>query len=280
MATVEFSKSAGILSEALSQHHLSGFETAPASPAAQQKKERKKKKLKSDYTYTEYCCNEDNVRLIVFKIFNVENSAAATGLEKVSVHSNPTEGNAKECSNYRTVALVSHASKVMLKILQARLQQYMNCKLPDVQACFRKGRGTRDQIANIRWIMEKAREFQKNIYFCFVDCAKAFDSVDHNKLWKILKEMGIPEQLTCFLRNLYAGQEATVRTGHGTTDWYQIGKGVRQGCILSPCLFNFYAEYIMRNAGLEETQVGIQIAGRNINNLRYADDTTLMAESA
>ena len=191
----------------------------------------------------------------------------------------PKKGNAKECSNYRTIALISHASKVMLKILQARLQQYVNRELPDVQAGFRKGRGTRDQIANIRWIMEKAREFQKNIYFCFIDYAKAFDCVDHNKLWKILKEMGIPDHLTCLLRNLYAGQEATVRTGHGTTDWFQIGKGVCQGCILSPCLFNLYAEYIMRNAGLEETQAGIKIAGRNINNLRYADDTTLMAES-
>ena len=127
--------------------------------------------------------------------------------------------------------------------------------------------------------MEKAREFQKNIYFCFIDYAKAFDCVEHNKLWKILKEMGIPEHMICLLRNLYAGQEATVTTGHGTTAWFQIGKGVRQGCILSPCLFNLYAEYIMRNAGLEETQAGIKIAGRNINNLRYADDTTLMAES-
>ena len=155
----------------------------------------------------------------------------------------------------------------------------MNGELPDVQAGFRKGRGTRDQIANIRWMMEKAREFQKNIYFCFIDYAKAFDCVDHNKLWKILKEMVIPDHLTCLLRNLYAGQEATVRTGHGTTVWFQIGKGVFQGCILSPCLFNLYAEYIMRNAGLEEAQTGIKIARRNINNLRYADDTTLMAES-
>ena len=155
----------------------------------------------------------------------------------------------------------------------------MNRELPDVQAGFRKGRGTRDQNANIRWIMEKAREFQKNIYFCFIDYAKAFDCVDHNKLWKILQEMGIPDHLTSLLRNLYVGQDATVRTGHGKTDWFQIGKGVRQGCILSPCLFNLYAEYIMRNAGLEEAQVGIKIAGRNINNLRYANDTTLMAES-
>ena len=127
--------------------------------------------------------------------------------------------------------------------------------------------------------MEKAREFQKNIYLCFIDYAKAFDCVDHNKLWKMLREMGIPDHLTCLSRNLYAGQEATVRTGHGTTDRFQIGKGVRQGCILSPCLFNFYAEYIMRNAGLKEAQDGIKIAGRNINNLRYADDTTLMAET-
>ena len=124
--------------------------------------------------------------------------------------------------------------------------------------------------------MEKAREFQKSIYFCFIDYAKAFACVDHNKLWKILKEMGIPDHLTCLLRNLYAGQEATVRTGHGTIDWFQIGKGVRQGCILSPCLSNLYAEYIMRNAGLEEAQAGIKIAGRNINNLRYADYTTLV----
>ena len=154
----------------------------------------------------------------------------------------------------------------------------MNDEVPDVQAGFRKGRGTRDQIANICWIREKAREFQKSIDFCFIDYAKAFDCVDHNKLWKILKEMGIPDHLTCLL-NLYAGQEATVRTGHGTTDWFQIGKGVHQGCIFSLCLFNLYEEYIMRNAGLEETQDGIKIAGRNMNNLRYADDTTLMAES-
>ena len=191
----------------------------------------------------------------------------------------PKKGNAKECSNYRTITLISHASKVMLKILKARLQQYMNREFPDVQAGFRKGRGTRDQIANIHWIMEKARELQKNIYFCLLDYAKAFDCVDHNKLWKILQEMGIPDRLTSLLRNLYAGQEATVRTGHGTTDWFQIGKGVHQGYILSPCLFNLYAEYIMRNARLEEAQAGIKISGRNINHLRYSDDTTLMAES-
>ena len=167
----------------------------------------------------------------------------------------------------------------MFKILQVRLQQYINRELPDVWAGFRKGSFRRDQIANICWIIEKAREFQKNIDFCFIDYAKALDCVDHNKLWKILKEMGISGHLTCLLRNLYAGQEATVRTGHGTTDWFQIGKGVRQDCVLSPCLFNFYVEYLMRNTGLEEAQAGIKIAGRNINNRRYADDTTLMAES-
>ena len=132
---------------------------------------------------------------------------------------------------------------------------------------------------NIHWIIKKARDFQKNISFCIIDYAKAFDCVDHNKLWKILKEMGIPDQLTCLLSNLYADQEATVRIGHETTDWFQIGKGVCQGCILSPCLFNLYAEYIMRNTGLEEEQAGIKIAGKNINNLRYADDTILMTES-
>ena len=156
----------------------------------------------------------------------------------------------KNAQTTTTIVLISHASKVMVKILQARLQQYMNHEPPDVQASFRKGRGTRDQITNIHWIIKKAREFQKNIYFCFIDYAKAFNCVDHHKLWKI-QEMGIPDHLTCLLRNLYAGQEATVRTEHGTIDWFQIGKGVRQGCILSPCLFNWYAEYIMRNAELD-----------------------------
>ena len=155
----------------------------------------------------------------------------------------------------------------------------MNRELPEGQAGFRKGRRIRGQTANIRWIMEKAREFQKNIYFCLIDYAKAFDYVDHNKLWKILREMGIPDHLTCLLRNLYASQEATVRTGLGTTDRFQIRKGVCQDCILSPCLFNLSAEYIMQNAGLDEAPAGIKIAGRNINNLRYADDTILMAES-
>ena len=174
----------------------------------------------------------------------------------------PKKGNVKECSNNHTIALISHASKVILKILQAKLQQYVNWELLDVQTGFRKSRGTRNQIANIHWFIEKAR-----------------DCMDRNKLWKILKEMGISDHPTCLLRNLYAGQEATVRTGHETMDWFQIGKGVRQGCILSPCLFNLHAEYIMWNVRLDEAQAGIKIARRNINNLRYAEDTTLMAES-
>ena len=153
----------------------------------------------------------------------------------------------------------------------------MNQELPDVQDGFRKGRGTRGQIANVCWIIEKAREFQKKI--CFIDYTKAFDCVKHSKLWNILKEMRVPDHLTCLLRILYAGQETTVRTGHGTMDWVKIGKGVQQGCILSPCIFNLNTKYIMWNAGLDESQTGIKIAGRNINNLRYADDNTLMAES-
>ena len=173
----------------------------------------------------------------------------------------PKKGNPKEWSNYWTTALISHTSKLMRKIIQLRLQQY---GLSNVQASFRKGRETRDQIANICWIIKKPREFQNNIYFCFIDFVKVFDCMDHNKLWKILKEMGIPDQLICLLRNLYAGQEATVRTGHGTADWFQIGKGLCQGCTLSPCLFNLYAEYIMRNTGLEEAQARINTAGRNI----------------
>ena len=171
----------------------------------------------------------------------------------------PKKGNDKECSNYHTIALISHASKVMLKILQARPQQYVNSKLPDVQAGFRKGRGNRIELPTSTGSSKKARGLQKNIYFCLINYAKAFDCVEHNKLWKILKEMGILDHLTCLLRNLYAGQEATVRTGHGPTDWFQIGKGVPRGCILSPCLFNLHAEYIMRNAGLEEAQAGIKI---------------------
>ena len=168
------------------------------------------------------------------------------------------------------------SSKVMLKILLARLQQYMNCELPDVQASFIKVIGTRDPIANICWIIKKQESSRKKSMYALLT-AKAFDCVDHNKLWKILKEMGRPDHLTCLLRNLYAGQEAAIRTEYGTTDLFQIGKGVCQGCILSPCFFNFYADYIMRNAGLEETQAGIKTAGRNITNLRYANDTTLTA---
>ena len=165
----------------------------------------------------------------------------------------------------------------MLKILQTRLQQYVNQEFPDVRAGFRKGRETREQIANIHSIIEKAREFQKNIYCCFIDYVKAFDCVNHNKLWKILKEMGIPDHLTCLLRNLYAGQEAPVRTGRETTNLFQIGKGLRQGYILSPPYLTYNA--IMSNGRLDEAQARIKIAGRNINNLRYAHDTTLTAES-
>uniref|UniRef100_A0A803SQS2 ribonuclease H n=1 Tax=Anolis carolinensis TaxID=28377 RepID=A0A803SQS2_ANOCA len=188
----------------------------------------------------------------------------------------PKKGNAKE---FRTVALISHASKVMLKILQGRLQQYMERELPDIQDGFRKVKGMRDQVANIRWIMEEVREFQKNIYFCFIDYSKAFDCVDHNKLWHVLGGMGIPSHLVCLLRNLYKDQVATVRTDHRTTDWFKIGKRVWQGCVLSPSLFNLYAEHIMQLTGLEESKAGVKIVGRNIKNVRYADDTTLMAES-
>ena len=181
---------------------------------------------------------------------NLENSAVAKDWKRSLFIPIPKKGNAKECSNYCIIALIAHASKVMHKILQARLQQYVHCELPDIQAGFRKGRETRDQVANTCWIMEKAREFQKNIYFCFIDYAKTFDSVDHNELWKILKEMRKRDHLTCDLRNLYAGQEATVRTVQGTTDWFQIGKGVFQGCILSPCLFNLNAEYMAAHSSV------------------------------
>ena len=165
----------------------------------------------------------------------------------------------------------------MLKILQARLQQYMNRELPVFKQDVEKAEEPEIKLPTSAGSSKK-QEFQRNIYFCFIDYAKAFDCVDHNKLWKILKEKGIPEHLTCLLRTLYAGQEATVRTGHGKTDWFQIGKGVHQGCVLSHFLFNLYAEYIMRTAGLEKAQVGIKIAGRNINILIYANDITLMAE--
>ena len=199
---------------------------------------------------------------------NLENSAVATGLEKISFHSNHKE---RQCSGYCTMVLISHVSKVMLKILQARLQQYMNQELPDVQAGFRKGRGTRDKIANICWIIEKAREFQKKHLLLSPSLTTALLTkpltVWITTNWKILKEMGTPDGLTCLLRELYAGQEATVRTRYGKMDRFQIGKGVHQGCILSPGLFNLYAEYIMQNARLDESQAGIKIAGRNINNL-------------
>ena len=173
---------------------------------------------------------------------NVDNIAVATGLKKSVFILIPKKGNAKECSNYLTIALISHACKVMLKILQAKLQWYMNQELPDVHTGFRKGRGTKDQITNICRIIEKAREFQKNIYFCFIAYAKTFACVDPHKLWKILKEMRLPDHLTYFLRNLYSGQETTVRTGQVTIDWFHIGKGVCQGFTLSSCLFKLYAQ--------------------------------------
>ena len=191
----------------------------------------------------------------------------------------PKKGITNKCANHLTVALISHDKKVMLKILHARLQCYANQEFPDVQAGLRKRRGTIDQIANIRWIIEKAREFQKNIYLYFFNYAKAFDCVDDNKLWKSPKEMEIPGHLTCLLRNLYIGQEVTVRTLYGTTDWFKIEKVLWQSCLLSPCLFNLHAEQIIRNSRLDDLQAGIKIGGRNINNLRYVGDTTLMAES-
>ena len=198
-------------------------------------------------------------------------------MKKVSFHSYPKE---RQCQRmFKLPANCTHFTRQQSNAQNSPSQASTVHGLPDVQAGYRKGRGTRDQIANICWIIKIARDFQKNIYFCFIDQAKAFDCVGHNKLWKILQEMGIPDHLTCLLRNLYTGHETTVRTGHGTTDWLQIRKGVRQGCILSPCLFNLYSVYIMRNTRLEEAQAGNKIAGRNINNLRYADDTALMAES-
>ena len=209
---------------------------------------------------------------------NLENSAVSTELEKVGFHPNPEVRQCQRMLKLLHNCTHLNASKVMLKILQASFQQYMNHELPDVQAEFRKGRGSRDQIVNYRWITEKAKNSIKISTSASLTIPKPL-TVWITTNWKILKEMGIPDHLTCILRNLYASQKATVRTGHGTTDWFQIGKGVHQGCILSPCLLNFYAEYIMRNAGLEEAQAGIKIAGRNINNLRYADNTTLMAEN-
>ena len=190
----------------------------------------------------------------------------------------PKKGNAKKYLSYHTVALISHASKFMFKMLQARFQQYVNWEFPDVEAEFRKGRETQDQITNICWILERAREFQinfylsRNFYFCFIEYAKPFDSVDHNKLWKI------PDNHNCYLRKLYAGQKTRVKTRYRKMDWFRIRKSVQQSCILSPFLFNLYTEYIMWNAWLDKSQAGFQIAGRNINVLRYACDTTLMKE--
>ena len=182
----------------------------------------------------------------------LQNSAVATWLEKVSFHSNPKERQCQRMFRLHMIVVISHASKVMLQILQASLQQYVNGELPDIRARCGKGRGTRVRIANIHWVTQKAKEFLENIYFCFIDHAKAFDYVDCKMLSKILKEMGIPDHLTCLMRNLYTGQAATVRTGHGTTNWFKIGKGVHQGYIFSPCLFNIYVEYIIQNAGLDE----------------------------
>ena len=187
----------------------------------------------------------------------------------------PKKGNAKECSNYCTIVLISHARKLIVTILQARLQQYLNWEFPGVQVRLRKGRGTRDQIANIHWIIGKARQSQKNIYFCFIDYTKASDCVDHNKLWKILKRDGNPRPPYWSLEKSVCRSRTTLRIVHGTMVWFQIEKGVHQGCVLSPGLFNLYAEYIMRNANLDESQSGIKITRRYINNLRYAEDTTL-----
>ena len=211
-----------------------------------------------------WCCDSAALNMPA----NLENSQCPKGWKRSVFIPIPKNGNPKECSNYHTIVLISHASKVMLKILQTRVQKYVNWGLPDIQTGFRKGKGTRNQTVNIFWIIEKAREFQKNIYFGFIDYTKVFDCVDHNKLWQILKEMGVSDHLTCLLRNLYAGQEATVRTGHGTTNWFQIGEGLSQGYILSSCLFNLYAEYIIWNVGLDEAQAGIKIARRNTSNLR------------
>ena len=189
----------------------------------------------------------------------------------------PKKGSAKECSNYQTIVLILHDSQVMLKILQAKIQQYMNWEIPDVQAGFRKGRGTRDQVANLCWIVEKEREFQKTSTSASLTKPNPLTVWMTTRCGKLL-ETGISDHLTCFVRNLYVGQETTVRTLHGTMEWFKIGKGVHQGCELSPCLFNLYAEYIMRNARLDATQAGIMTAGRTINNLWYADDTTLISE--
>ena len=191
----------------------------------------------------------------------------------------PKKGDPRECGNNRTIALITHASKVLLKVMQRRIEPYMQRELAAEQAGFRKGRGKRDQIANLRWILEKGREYNKHIYMCFIDYSKAFDCVDHTLLWRALEDMGVPKHLIVLLRNLYCNQEATVRTEAGDTEWFKIGKGVRQGCILSPYLFNLYTETIMRRAEMDSDNEGVRVGGCCINNLRYADDTTLIAES-
>ena len=191
----------------------------------------------------------------------------------------PKKGDPRVCANNRTIALISHASKVMLKIIQGRMEQNAQQQLPDVQAGFRKSRGTRDQIANVRWLMERAHEYNQQVYLCFIDYSKAFDCVDHDKLWNTLRKMGFPEHLIALLHGLYDNQQATVRVEGGDTEPFGIGKGVRQGCILSPTLFNLYAEEVMREADIDDTDIGIRVGGRVLNNLRYADDTTLAAET-
>ncbi len=191
----------------------------------------------------------------------------------------PKKGDTKECASYRTITLISHASKILLKVIQDRMEGHIDREMSDTQAGFRKKRGTRDQIANLRWLMERQREYNQDVYLCFIDYSKAFDCVDHERMWNTLRIMGIPQHLIYLMRNLYLNQQATVRTEFGDTDAFGIGKGVRQGCILSPSLFNLYAERIMREAGLQESEEGIMIGGRKVNDLRYADDTTLLAGS-
>jgi Reverse transcriptase (RNA-dependent DNA polymerase) len=187
------------------------------------------------------------------------------------------KGDAKDCENYRTIAMISHISKILLKIIHKRMESTIERELPDSQAGFRKARGTRDHIANMRWIMERQREYGQKVYICFIDYSKAFDCINHELMWKTLIEMGIPRHLIQLLKGLYEDQIAVIRTEYGDTDRIRIKKGVRQGCILSPFLFNLYAERIMRLAGMDEAEEGVKIAGRTVNNLRYADDTTLLA---
>lgn len=191
----------------------------------------------------------------------------------------PKKGDNTDCGNYRTIALIPHARKILLKIILKRLEQYVEKELPPEQAGFRKERGTRDQIANLRWIMEKYRERDKSLFLCFIDYKKAFDSVNHARLWTVMNKLGIPKHLVMIIKELYMEQEAKVLVGKNFTEWFSVGKGVRQGCILSPVLFNLYSEYIMREARLAETNIGVRVGGLLINNLRYADDTTLLAET-